>query len=114
MPRIGLVGMGSSMITRKCFCEVVLGVVLGRLVVVEQVEAEDVGEFRVDAVAGEPSAQTVAAVVHGGHAAQGQFAAHAVARLVADAHEAASAQDALLGFGGVGRPGCEIARARAR
>ncbi len=93
--------------------EVVLGVVLGGIVVVEHVEAEGVREVRVDAVSGEASAQSVAAVVHRGHAAHGELAAHPGARFVAHAHEPASAQDALLGFGGVGRPGCEVARARA-
>ena len=117
MPRMGLVGMGSSMTTRKCLLEVELGVVLGRVVVVEQVEAEEMRQLRIDAVAGEAATQAVTPVVHGGHAAQRQLAAHARARLVAHAHEAAASEDALLGFLPVGCAGAEFlagARHRAR
>ena len=62
-------------------------------VVVHHVEAEVVRELGVDAVAGEPAAQAVAAVALDRHRLDGALAAHERAGLVADAHQAAAAVD---------------------
>ncbi len=104
----GLGGDGLVHDHPEMLLEVVLGVGLGRVVVVEQMEAVKMRQLGVDAVAGETAAQAVAPVVHGGHAAQGQLTAHAGARLVAHAHEPAAAQQALLGLLAVGGTGSEL------
>ena len=89
-----------------------LGLLLGLHVVIHHVEAVVVGELGVDAVAGEPAAEAVAAVALDGHRLDGLDAAHQRAGLVADAHEAAAAVDLEGGLLGVARDARRTARGR--
>ena len=90
MPVTPRVGIGSARSTRSSASKTASASSLRLVVVVHQVEAEVVGELRVDAVAGEAAAEAVAAVALHGHRADGDLAGHPRAGLVADAHEARS------------------------